>query len=179
MATVVNTYARAFAEVVLAKHLDVSQVLAETERMVALVEESKALREVWGAPSIAVTQKRAVLDGLVARLGVSVWVRNFMAVLIDRGRIRLLPEIVTQFRKDLNQRLGRAEADIITARELTPQERSTLEADLSQATGKQIQARYTQDQEILGGVIARVGSTIYDGSVKTQLERIRQQIIGA
>ena len=179
MATVVNTYARAFAEVVLAKHLDVAQVLAETERMVALVEESKALREVWGAPSIAVAQKRAVLDGLVARLGVSVWVRNFMAVLIDRGRIRLLPEIVTQFRTDLNQRLGRAEADITTARELTPQERRNLEADLSQATGKQIEARYIQDQEILGGVIARVGSTIYDGSVKTQLERIRRQIIGA
>jgi len=102
-----------------------------------------------------------------------------MAVLIDRRRTRFLEEIVAQFRNELNQRLGRAEAEITTARELAPQERRTLEADLAQATGKQILARYTQDRNILGGVIARVGSTVYDGSIKTQLERIRQLIVGA
>lgn len=179
MATVVNTYARAFAEVVLSRRLDVAQIVAETQRITALVQENKPLREVWEAPSIPVTQKRAVLDGIVARLGLTVWVRNFMAVLIDRRRVRFLPEIVAQFQRELNQRLGMAEAEITTVRELTAQERGGLEADLSQATGKRIHARYTQDRNILGGVIARVGSTVYDGSVKTQLERIRQQIISA
>jgi F-type H+-transporting ATPase subunit delta len=179
MASVVNTYARALADVVLSKRLEVWPILAQAESMVGLLKESKPLREVWEAPSIPATQKRAVLDGIVGRLGLSVWVRNFLAVLIDRGRTRLLPEIVAQFRKELNQRLGKAEADITSARQLTAQERESLEADLAQATGKQIHALYSEDRKILGGVIARVGSTVYDGSVKTQLERIRQQIISA
>jgi F-type H+-transporting ATPase subunit delta len=179
MASVVNTYARAFAEVVLSKRLDEARILGETEQMAALVRENKQLREVWEAPSIPEPQKREVLDGIVARLGVSAPVRNFMAVLIDRRRTRFLEEIVAQFRNELNQRLGRAEAEITTIRELAPQERRSLEADLAQATGKQILARYSQDGNILGGVIARVGSTVYDGSIKTQLERIRQQIVGA
>lgn len=179
MATVVHTYARAFAEVVFARHLDATQILAQTEQIAGLVQANKELRDVWEAPSIPATQKRAVLDGIVARLGSSVFVRNFMAVLIDRRRMRFLPEIVAQFRTDLNQRLGIAEAEITTARELAPQERGSVEADLAQTTGKQIRAHYTQDRNILGGIIARVGSTVYDGSVRTQLERIRQQIVNA
>ena len=179
MATVVNTYARAFAEVVMAKHLDVVNTLAETEQISALVAENKQLREVWEAPSILVTQKRAVLDAIVGHLGVSVWVRNFLAVLIDRGRIRLLPEIVARFRNELNQRLGVAEAEITTMRQLTREEQSILEAQLARTVGKRIQAHYQQEASILGGVVARVGSTVYDGSLKTQLERIRQQIVSA
>jgi F-type H+-transporting ATPase subunit delta len=85
--------------------------------------------------------------------------------------------MVAEFAKELNQRLGFAEADVITARELAANERAALEADLSRVTGMRIRARYEQDRSILGGAIARVGSTVYDGSVKGQLERIRQQLI--
>lgn len=177
MAAVVNTYARAFADVVIKMHLDAARTLAETQQMTALVQGNKDLREVWENPSIPAEQKRGVLDGIVQRAGMLRPVRNFIAVLIDKGRIRLLPEIVAQFAQELNERLGFADAEVITARELSAGERSALETDLSRVTGKRIRARYQQDRAILGGAIARVGSTVYDGSVKGQLERIRQQLV--
>ena len=177
MASVVNTYARAFADVVMANRLDAARTLAETQQISSLVRDSKELREVWENPSIPSEQKRAVLDGIVQRGGMSRPVRNFVAVVIDKGRIRLLSEIVARFAQELNQRLGFAEAEVITARELPASERTALEADLARVTGKSIRARYEQDRSILGGAIARVGSTVYDGSVKGQLERIRRQLV--
>lgn len=177
MATVVNTYARAFADAVMDMHADAARALAEAQQIAALVRENKDLREVWDNPSIPAEQKRAVLDGIVQRAGISRPVRNFVAVLIDKGRIRLVSEIVAQFAQELNQRLGFADAEVVSARELEVSERSELEADLARVTGKRIRARYKQDLSILGGAIARVGSTVYDGSVKGQLERIRRQLV--
>ena len=176
MATVVNTYARAFADVVIEKRLDPAKTLAEAQQMSALVRENKALREVWQAPSVTADQKLAVLDAIAKRAGISQMVRNFIAVLIDKGRMRFLDEIVAEFSHELNQRLGFAEAEITTTRELTAGERSALEADLAKVTGKKIRARYDQDGSILGGAVARVGSTVYDGSVKGQLEKLREQL---
>jgi F-type H+-transporting ATPase subunit delta len=177
MATVVNTYARAFADVVMTNHLDPARCLAETQQIAELIQGNKELHKVWDNPSIPAEQKRAVLDGLVKRAGMLRQVRNFVAVVIDKRRIRVLPEIVAQFAQELNQRLGFADAEVISARQLGASERAELEADLSRVTGKKIRARYEQDRSILGGAIARVGSTVYDGSVKGQLERIRQQLV--
>lgn len=174
MATVVNTYARAFADVVMANRLDAAKTLAETQQISSLMDQNKALREIWDNPSIPTEQKRGVLDAIVQRAGISRPVRNFVAVLIDKGRTRFFAEIVAQFAQELNQRLGFADAQITTARELGATERSSLEQDLTRVTGKTIRARYEQDPAILGGAIARVGSTVYDGSVKGQLERIKQ-----
>ena len=179
MASVISIYARAFADVVISSRLDAQKTLAEAQQISALVRDSKVLREVWEAPSISAEQKRAVLDGIVKKAGFSRPLRNFTAVLIDKGRIRFLNDIVVQFARELNERLGFAEAAITTARALGPQERAALEHDLSRVTGKSIRAHYAQDQSILGGAIARVGSTVYDGSVKGQLERIRQQLMSS
>ena len=179
MATVVNTYAQAFADVVMTNHLDPAKTLDEARQISGLVNESKVLREVWENPSIPAEQKRGVLDAIVQRGGMSRPVRNFMAVLIDKGRIKFLAEIVAQFAQELNQRLGFAEAEITTARELGADERTTLEADLARVIGKRIRAQYQQNHGILGGAIARVGSTIYDGSVQGQLEKIRQLLVNA
>ncbi len=179
MATVVNTYARAFADVVIGSRLDASRTLAEAQQIAALTEESRQLREVWDNPSISAEQKRAVLDAIVQRAGISRPVRNFVAVVIDKRRTRVLSEMVKQFARDLNDRLGIAEAAVTTTRELSVQERAELESDLSRVTGKTIRAKYDQDPALLGGAVARVGSTVYDGSVKGQLERIRQQLMSS
>jgi F-type H+-transporting ATPase subunit delta len=176
MASVVNIYARAFADAVMDKRLDPAKTLAEVQQISALVQQNKSLREVWETPSIPSEQKRAVLDAIVKRAGISQMVRNFVAVLIDKRRMSFLGEIVKQFAEELNQRLGFAEAEITTTRELSADERGALEADLAKVTGKKIRARYDHDQSILGGAIARVGSTVYDGSVKGQLEKIREQL---
>ena len=176
MASVTSTYARALADVVFDQHLDPGKTLAEAQSLAQLVASSQQLREVWEAPSIPAEQKRSLLDAIVAREGISGSVRNFVAVLMDHRRIKFLDPIVKEFEQELNRRLGFIEAQIVSARELGQSERTALEAQVEKLTGHKVRARYAQDGSILGGAIVKVGSTIYDGSVKGQLERIREAI---
>ncbi len=176
MASVTSTYARAFADVVFDQGLDAAKTLSEAQSLVLLVAGSKEMRDVWEAPSIPAAQKRSLLDAIVARQGISRPVRNFLAVLIDHRRISFLQPIVKQFEQELDQRLGFTEAEISSARELGESERHALEAQVERVTGKKVRARYLQDATLLGGAVVKVGSTIYDGSVKGQLERIREAI---
>lgn len=176
MASVTSTYARAFADAVFDGHHDPGKTLQEAQSVAELVAGSKELREVWETPSITAEQKRAVLDAIVVRQGISRTVRNFVAVLIDHRRINFLGPIVKQFEQELDQRMGFAEAEITSAHELNQNDRRMLEAQMEKLTGKKVRARYSRDESILGGAIVKIGSTIYDGSVKGQLERIRQAI---
>jgi F-type H+-transporting ATPase subunit delta len=176
MASVTSTYARALADVVFDQHLDPGKTLQEAQSLAQLVAGSQQLREVWEAPSIPAEQKRALLDAIVAREGISRSVRNFMAVLMDHRRLKFLEPIVEEFGQELNRRLGFTEAEIISARELDQTERSAIEAQVEKLTGQKVRARYAQDGSILGGAIVKLGSTIYDGSVTGQLERIREAI---
>jgi F-type H+-transporting ATPase subunit delta len=176
MASVTSTYARAFADVVFDQHLDPAKTLQEAQSLAQLAAGSRELREVWEAPSIPAEQKRALLDAIVAREGISRPVRNFVAVLMDHRRIKFLAPIVKEFEQELNRRLGFVEAQIISARELGQPERTALEAQVAELTGHKVRALYAQDSSILGGAIVKVGSMIYDGSVKGQLERIREAI---
>jgi F-type H+-transporting ATPase subunit delta len=176
MASVVNIYARAFADVVFDSHLDPARTLKEAQGLAELVASSKQLREVWATPSIPADQKRAVLDAIVQREGISRQVRNFVAVLMDHHRISFLAAIVKQFELELDQRTGFAEAQITSSRELNEGERTALEDQVQVLVGKKVRARYSRDASLLGGAVVRVGSTIYDGSVEGQLERIRVAI---
>jgi F-type H+-transporting ATPase subunit delta len=176
MASVTNTYARAFADAVFSGHHDPDKTLREAQAVADLVAGSKELRAVWETPSITAKQKRAVLDAIVANQGISRTVRNFIAVLIDHRRINFLGPIVKQFELELNQRLGFTEAEITSARELNQSDRSVLEARMEKLTGKKVRARYALDESILGGAVVKIGSTTYDGSVSGQLERIRQAL---
>jgi len=176
MASVTNTYARAFADAVFSGRHDPDKTLQEAQAIAELVAGSKELRAVWETPSITAEQKRAVLDAIVARQGISRTVRNFVAVLIDHRRISFLGPIVKQFEQELNQRLGFTEAEVTSARELNQADRGILEAQMERLTGKKIRARYSHNEALLGGAVVRVGSTIYDGSVNGQLERIKQAL---
>lgn len=176
MATVINTYARAFADVVFSSQLDPAKTLREAQDLAELVAANKQLRDVWATPSIPAGQKRAVLDAIVQREGLSRQVRNFVAVLMDHRRIGFLAAIVKQFELELDARMGFAEAQITSARELGETERAALESQVQVMVGKKVRARYSQDASLLGGAVVRIGSTIYDGSVEGQLERIREAI---
>jgi F-type H+-transporting ATPase subunit delta len=178
MASVASTYARAFADVVFGSHLDAGKTLNEVQSVASLVASSKQLREVWGAPSIPTEQKQRLLDAIVEREQISKPVRNFIAVLMDHHRIHFLDAIVKQFEGELDKRMGFAEAQITSSRPLSDAEQRTLESQVEHLTGKKVRARYTQDPSILGGAIVRIGSTIYDGSVQGQLERMREQLAG-
>jgi F-type H+-transporting ATPase subunit delta len=176
MASVTSTYARAFADVVLGEHLDAGRSVAELRAIAGLLAESSELRRVWENPAIPADQKRRVLDVIAERDGVSKQVRNLVAVLIDHRRIHFLEPIVGQLEKELDTRLGFAEAKITSARALGDAEKREFEAQVGKLTGKKVRAQYGQDASLLGGAVVRVGSTIYDGSVKGQLERIKEVI---
>jgi F-type H+-transporting ATPase subunit delta len=172
MASVASTYARAFADVVLSAHLDADHSIAELRAIASLLNESSDLRRVWGNPAVPAEQKRRLLDVIVERDGISMQVRNLVAVLMDHRRIHFLEPITVQLEKELDARLGFAEAEITSARPLGDAERREFETQVGKLTGKKVRARYGQDASLL----VRLGSTIYDGSVKGQLERLKEAI---
>jgi F-type H+-transporting ATPase subunit delta len=174
--SVASTYARAFADVVLGAHLDADRSIAELRALASLLAESSELQRVWDNPAIPAEQKRRVLDTIAGRDGFSKQVRNLVAVLIDHRRIHFLEPIIAQLEKELDARLGFAEAQITSARALGDAEKRELEAQVGKLTGKKVRARYGEDTSLLGGAVIRVGSTIYDGSVKGQLERLKEAI---
>ncbi|MFY9558832.1 MAG: ATP synthase F1 subunit delta [Terriglobales bacterium] len=177
MASVVGAYARAFADVVVSRKLDPALMLQELRAAEALLAESLQLRRVMENPSIPGDRKRAVLDAIAQRLGMSRPSRNFIAVVTDHRRLPLLADIVKQVAQELNNRLGIADAEVISVRELSEAEKKLLEGEVAKLTGKRVRARYQRDPSLLGGAVVKVGSTIYDGSVKGQLERIREQLV--
>jgi F-type H+-transporting ATPase subunit delta len=178
MASVAGTYARAFADVVLGHHLDVDSSMAELRAISSLLAESSDLRRVWENPAIPADQKRHVLDVIAQRDQISKQARNLIAVLIDHRRVRFLQPIIVQLEKELDARMGFAEAQITSVRDLADPEKREFEVQVGKLTGKKVRAKYTQDTALLGGAIVRIGSTIYDGSVRGQLERIREEISG-
>lgn len=176
MASVASTYARAFADVVLSAHLDASRAVGGLREIARLLSENAILKRVWENPAVPAEQKRKVLDAIVQREGIDKPVRNLVAVLIDHRRVPFLPRIIEQLEKELDSRLGFAEAQISSVRELADAEKRALEAQVAKTTGKKVRAQYALDSSLLGGAVVRVGSTIYDGSVKGQLEKIREAI---
>ncbi|HLJ89235.1 MAG TPA: ATP synthase F1 subunit delta [Candidatus Angelobacter sp.] len=179
MALVASRYARAFADVVIDRKLDADRTVQQLNDMAGMVTANADLRNIWMNPSVERDQKLKLLDAIIARVSDSRPLRNFVAVLIDQRRIGQIEEIAAQFKHELDDRLGIAEAQISSARELSQEEKAALEARLSKVSGKVVRATYARDAGLLGGVMARIGSTIYDGSVKGQLQKIRQQITGS
>jgi F-type H+-transporting ATPase subunit delta len=176
VASVASTYARAFADVVLSAHLDADRAVGRLREIAGLLAESADLRRVWENPAVPAEQKRRLLDAIVQREGIERHARNLVAVLIDHRRVQFLGRIVEQLKKELDARMGFAEAHITSARELGDTEKRALEAQIEKATGKKVRAQFGLDASLLGGAVVRVGSTIYDGSVKGQLEKIREAI---
>jgi F-type H+-transporting ATPase subunit delta len=174
--SVFSRYARAFTDVVIDKKLDPRMLEDELWSFVQIVESAPNLRTVWENPAVEAVQKHAVLDQIIKRTGGSRMLRNFIAVLIDHRRIAALPEIARQFEIDLNQRMGLADAEVTSARELSVAEKHALEARVAQVTGKKVRAKYRTDAKVLGGAMVKVGSTIYDGSIRGQLEKLKQEL---
>ena len=176
MASVTGVYARAFADVVVGSKLDATRLMQELRDFEALLRSSEALRRVLENPSIPGDQKRAVVDAIMTKQGMSRQVRNFILVVTEHRRLPLFADILREVDQVLNDRLGIADAEVVSARELGDSERRLLESEIARLTGKRVRARYERESSLLGGAVVKVGSTIYDGSVKGQLERIREQL---
>ena len=172
-------YARAFADVVLDTKLDTADVERQLKDFAATFAGSKDLREVLLNPSIPTTQRVSILDAVNSRVGCGPKVRNFLAVLIRHERLAALSEIIEEFRLEMNRRLSISDAEIVTARPLQDQERAKLEREVADLAGTRVNATFRQDKSLIGGAMVRIGSTIYDGSVRGRLERLKERLVAS
>jgi len=171
---VASRYARALADVVAATG-EYRRVLGDLEEFNAAYKESAELRAVCETPAAPLSQKLKVLEAIAARLGAAPVTRNFLRVLLAHYRIRLLEEVIEAFRRIAYSRLGIAQVLISSAAELTAAEHELLRARFEELTHKQAELKFQVEAELIGGLVAQIGSTVYDGSVRGQLERIREQ----
>jgi F-type H+-transporting ATPase subunit delta len=155
-------YAHALADVVMADKLDTKEIDRQLEDFQSTWTGSRQLREVFQNPSIQLETKLKVLDAMVPRIGMLKQVRNFVALLLQNDRIHAVESITSDYRNEINRRLHISEAEITSVRELNPEEKSKIEAKASALAGLEIRPVYKQDASLLGGVVLRIGDTVYD-----------------
>jgi F-type H+-transporting ATPase subunit delta len=168
-------YAKAFADIAIAQGAPQTAVkqLADFGEAFA---ESGELRNFLGSPAVDLQAKHRVIEKIVARQGGGRIVRNFVFVILDHHRAHLLPEIIAGVQEVVRQRQGIAEAEVSSAVELSSVQKMELAKTLSRLTGKRIEPKYSLDPALLGGAIARVGDTIYDGSLRSRLAEMRTRL---
>jgi F-type H+-transporting ATPase subunit delta len=172
-------YARALADVVLDAKLNTAEVEQQLDDFAATFAGSKDLKEVLLNPSISAQKRVAILDKINGRVGCGPQVRNFLAVLIRHERLGALAEILEEYRQEMNRRLSISDAEVVTARPLEDQERAKLEGQVSALAGNRVNATFREDKSLIGGAIVRIGSTIYDGSVRGRLERLKARLVSS
>jgi F-type H+-transporting ATPase subunit delta len=177
MAAFVARYACAFADVVTAEKLDTAALDRQLDDFLATWDASAELRELMVNPAVAAPQKIAVLDKMNAKLKLLKELRNLLAVLIKNDRIHDVREVAAAYRTEMQERQGIRPVEIVTARELGEKDRGALVAGVGKLAGAQIQASFKLDRSILGGTVVRIGSTIYDGSVRGRLDRLKEALI--
>jgi F-type H+-transporting ATPase subunit delta len=180
--TVSLRYARALVDAVTGQKAGVSPaalaaIPVQLDAFETLLHENAELRILFSTPAISTAKKRAVLAELASRLELEQLTKNFLNVVIQHDRMSLLGEIAASFRTLLDERTGVAVAEITTARPLEEAEKQELAGALAARTGRQVRLKFSLDADLIGGVTARVGSTIYDGSVRGQLDRLRADLL--
>jgi F-type H+-transporting ATPase subunit delta len=173
-----NRYAGALVDVILAPEskLKPEDAVAQLRAAAEMLAQSAELRIALLTPAIQTSRKRAVMGKLLEEIGAAQIIRNFINVVIDHGRIAILTEIREAFELALDARLGFARAEVTSTEALDEQRSAGLEAELSRLTGKRMRLHFAVDPELLGGVTARIGSTLYDGSLRGQLQQMRREL---
>lgn len=174
--TIARRYSTALADAVLASG-EAATVRTELSALGKLFEESADLRTVFGNPSINHSSKEKVLDGLIAKAKPTKTTGNFLKVLLQNGRLSEISEINERFAQVLEERSGVVSAVVTSARELAAGEKTEIEKNLEQKAGQKVGVRFAVDPNLIGGVVTRVGSTVYDGSVRTKLDNLKEQLV--
>ncbi len=178
-AAVASRYARALVDVVLAPKSGVEpvRVLQDLRSFEQALAGSVELGSALASPAVTRSRKRAVMARLTQSLEISGVSRNFLLVLIDHRRLGDLSGAIAAFEKMVDERLGKLQVEVASARDLNRQQQSALVRQLETMTGKQISLKLEVDEDLLGGVVVRLGSTVYDGSVRAQLEALERQML--
>jgi F-type H+-transporting ATPase subunit delta len=175
--TVARRYASALADVVLERGeaREVQEELLAWEKM---FQASPVLPEVFRNPTIALDKKRAVLNKLIDRSKPRPTTTNFLKVLLQNQRLTDLGEINQKFAEILDLRAGMVAATVTTARTVAENAQHDLHAKLLSVTGKKVRINFMTDPDLIGGLVTRIGSTVYDGSVRNHLQQIKAKMAG-
>jgi F-type H+-transporting ATPase subunit delta len=176
LSAVATRYASALADVVTrpGSELGPQDAVAQLHSFDAALRSSAELHNALITPAVPGSRKKAVVGRIADILKLSRVTRNFLFVLVDHRRIALLSEIVPIFDRIVDERLGFAQAEIATPAELNEEQRAALTRRFEGLTGKRIRMKFHVDRELIGGVVARIGSTVYDGSVRGQLSSLER-----
>ena len=178
LTAVAARYANALADVVAAPSspLRPEEAVAQLRAFESVLASSAELRNALITPAVPGSRKKAVVGRLADQLKLARITRNFLFVLVDHRRMAALTEIVHSFELTVDERLGFARAEVTSAADLSETLRTSLSAQLERLTGRRIRARYEVDPALIGGVVARIGSTVYDGSVRGQLDSLERRL---
>lgn len=173
-----HRYASALVDIVLAPSstLKPEEAVAQLRAAAQMVAQSAELRTALLTPAIPTSRKHAVMAKLLDELAVAPYIRNFIYVVINHRRVGMLDEMRDAFELALDERMGFARAEVTSAAALDDQRSARLESELSRLTGKKMRLRFAIDPELLGGATARIGSTLYDGSLRGQLQQLRREL---
>jgi F-type H+-transporting ATPase subunit delta len=175
--TVARRYATALADVAIDRREE-RVVQNELDQWAAMIESSPQLKEVFANPTIIYDHKRKVLEDLITRARVRDTTASFLRVLLKNQRLAQLRDIAERYGLVLDQRSGVLAGSVTTARPLPEELKKTLHETLSAATGHTVRLSFDTDEKIIGGLVARIGSTVYDGSVESHLERLAEGMAG-
>ena len=170
-------YATALADVVMARG-EARQVQEELSVWEEMINSNAQLLEVFRNPTVPYEQKRKVLTTLIKRTRVRQTTANFLQVLLQNQRLAELGEVNRRFAQVLDERAGVVSAEVTTARPIASSSQETLRAKLAQLTGQQVRLDFKTDEDLIGGMVTRIGSTIYDGSVRSQLQQVKERLAG-
>lgn len=178
LSAVATRYANALADVVTASSavLRPADVVAQLRTFEATLRSSPELHNALTTPAVPGSRKKAVVGRIAELEGLSRIARNFLFVLVDHRRIALLSEIIRLFEQVVDERLGFAQAAVASAAGLTEEQHTQLTAEFERLTGKRLRMRFTVDPSLIGGVVAHIGSTVYDGSVRGQLASLERRL---
>jgi F-type H+-transporting ATPase subunit delta len=170
-------YADAFAAVAREKSLDVKAARQQMRDFADTLQGSPQLLEVLEDPSILATQKLGLLDALAERIGMYREVRNFFAVIIEHQRTGAIEQILEAYHQVADAGVGLVEAEVTSARELDGGAREQMEFEISKLAVSRVSVSYKLDPALIGGAVVRIGSTVYDGSVRGQLAQMKSALV--
>jgi F-type H+-transporting ATPase subunit delta len=175
--TIARRYATALADVAIDRNEE-REVQRELDQWASMIEAHPQLKEVFDNPTIVYDHKRKVVEDLIARTRVRETTASFLRVLLRNQRLSQLRDVAARFGLILDERGGMVAAHVTTARPIPEELKSSLHETLTAATGRKVRLSFSTDESIIGGLVARIGSTIYDGSVQSQLDRLAAEMAG-
>lgn len=171
-------YARALAEV--AAESDVTQqAQADLKAFQETFRTHRELRDILFSPSVPLVAKRNIVEAVARKMGLSEILRNFLFVILERSRLQLLDEFAEAYQEVLDEWAGVARVAVRSSHSLGSEAQERLQEAMSTITGRTVKFSYEVDEKLLGGMRLQVGSVVYDGSIRTQLEELRRRLASA